>query len=452
MKRFLLFMLAAAVFVSALSSLRPSGVASAQAKQSEGATVASAPDSAPASEAQALYLDAEGYTRRKFDEFRKNAVPYDKQLEQKTFQEQKDLALRHATKLSARGPLSGLDLYYAGMLYVLAGRSEPALDSLRRFVTDAAAPEALKQRARALAVEHAAKLDRHEEAERFLNDYTAREPRTPNDLHRLNYVMASLYAKRKDSARAAAYARTAYTSALEVARAPKLAPARRDTVIYGAGSFLAETLLGANRRAEALAVIQEMRALALAFPSARLYGQATVMLLEEGEPLGPPPDAPAAAGFAATPPELKITEWIDQKPVALSELRGQVVLLDFWATWCGPCRYTIPKLNALHGKYKDRGLVIIGMTNFFGGRGEGRDMGPAEELEFLRQFKRTNRIPYGFAIADHEENDVHYGIATIPTAFLLDRRGRVRFITVGASDIETKALASMIEKLIQEKP
>ncbi len=444
-----------AVGVAAPSSLLLADASFAQTNTGAAATTAATTAAAaPTSEAQALYQEADAYARLKFDEFRKKAVPYDKQLEQKTFQEQKELALRHATRLAARGPLAGLDLYYAGMLYVLAGKSEPALDSLGRFVADTAdVPAALKQRARALAVEHAAKLDRHEDAERFLKDYAGREPRTPNDLHRLNFVLGSLFAKRKDYARAIPYARTAYSSALEVARARNIAPARRDTVIFGAGNFLAETLLEANSRPEALSVIQQMRALALSFPSARLYGQATMMLLDEGEPLGEPPAATAnAAGVEAAPPEIKITEWIDQKPVSLSELRGQVVLLDFWATWCGPCRYTIPKLNALHDKYRERGLVIIGMTNFFGGRGEGREMEPAEELVFLRQFKKQNRIPYGFAVADHEENDTHYGIATIPTAFLLDRRGRVRFITVGASDIEAKALASMIEKLIQEKP
>ena len=304
MKRFLLFMLAAGVAASAPSSLRTSDVAFAQAKKSEGATVANATDNAPASEAQTLYQEAEGYARRKFDEFKKNAVPYDKQLEQKTFQEQKDLALRNAERLAARRPLAGLDLYYSGLLYVLAGRSEPALDSLRGFIAgEAGATETLRQRARALVVEHAARLDRHEEAERFLKDYAGGSPRTANDLHRLNYIMASLYSKRKDYARAAAHAQTAYASALEVARAPKLAPARRDTVIYGAGSFLAETLLSANRRPEALAVIQEMRALSLSLPSARLYGQATVMLLEEGEPLTEPPAAPAAN--EAAPPNSK---------------------------------------------------------------------------------------------------------------------------------------------------
>jgi thiol-disulfide isomerase/thioredoxin len=459
MKRLLSFTLAFGL--AAAAPLPRANKAFAQTPSKPSADVAVA-QAAAKSEAQTLYEEAEGYARRKFEEFQKNAVPYNRQLEQKTFQEQKDLALRHATRLAAqvpaRAPSNSLDLYYTGLLYVLAGKSQNALDTLRRFLSETSeserTPESLKQKARALAVEQAGQLSLHAEAERLLAEYQSHEPRTPNDLHRLNYVIGSLYAKKKEYARAITHARAAYAAALEVARDKRLDSRQRDTVIYGAGDFLADTLLEADRRGEALSVIQEMRSLSLSFPSARLYRDATMLLLDNGEPLGVPPvlSSQSSVETEAAPPEIKITEWIDQKPVALSELRGQVVLLDFWATWCGPCRVTIPKLNALHAKYKERGLVILGMTNFFGGRGEGRELAPAEEMEFLRQFKKQNRISYGFAIADHEENDMRYGIATIPTGFLIDRRGRVRFITTGASDVEAKALSSMIEKLIQEKP
>jgi hypothetical protein len=61
-------------------------------------------------------------------------------------------------------------------------------------------------------------------------------------------------------------------------------------------------------------------------------------------------------------------------------------------------------------------------------------------------------MAYGVAVANHEENGNNYGVNSIPTAVLLDRRGRVRFITVTASDEDARALASMVEKLIEEKP
>jgi hypothetical protein len=78
-------------------------------------------DAARTSEARTLYEEAAQYAQRKFDEFRQQQVPYDRLLEQKTLQEQKDLALQHAARLGVRAPLLGTDLYYAGLLYSLAG-------------------------------------------------------------------------------------------------------------------------------------------------------------------------------------------------------------------------------------------------------------------------------------------------------------------------------------------
>ena len=173
------------------------------------------------------------------------------------------------------------------------------------------------------------------------------------------------------------------------------------------------------------------------------------MLLQEGAALDAPPEVPGADALA--PPELKIAEWIDQPPATLETLRGRVVLIDFWATWCGPCRYTIPKLNALHRKYKDRGLVVLGVTDFATGV-EGGGETRAEQMAFLRRYKRENNIAYGFAIAEDHSNNANYNVISIPTAVLLDRRGRLRFITVSADDSEARALASMVEKLIEEQP
>ena len=429
------------------------GQEGARPRTAQGAEKEPNGSSAKASEAQTLYEEASQYAQRKFDEFRKNNVPYDPLLEQKTLQEQKDLALQYAARLTsrpaARAPLRGTDLYYAGLLYSLAGKSEGALDSMRKFLADTEpAPADLKQRARSVAAQQAAQLELTEEAESALADYTKSEPRTVADLHRMNLLVASAYVKKKDYVRAAAPAAGAYAAALEYARTAK-DPVQRDSTIFGAGSFYANVLIKAGRRAEGLRVAQEMRARAFAIPSARLYGQATELVLRQGEPFGPPPEV---AGLEPPPStELTVAEVLGQGPVKLSELRGQVVLLDFWATWCTFCVKTMPRLNALHQKYKDRGLRIIGL-NEFEGNIKGEPATRAEELEYFRQFKRRMNVAYDFAVAADARNDGPYGVAGLPTAVLIDRRGRVRFLTIGASEQEAELMKQMILKLLDETP
>lgn len=407
-----------------------------------------------AKSARALYEEGASYARRKFEEFAAKQIPFNELLRHSVLHEQRQLAEQHAAALAARGPVVGEDLYYTGQLQVLAGRGPAALDALRRFLAEeSGAAPALRQEARSTVAQQAAQAALFDEAEKALAEYAGGEPRpTATEVNKVRVALANAYAKKKEFARAAAHAREAYTSGLAAASDRRLDLRQRVAAVSGPGTFLAEALGKSGRRDEALAVVQQLRALALALPSARLYGTATAMLADRAAALDAPPDAPAVGGVeAGAAPELKVTEWIDQQPVALADLRGRVVLLDFWATWCGPCRVTIPKLNALHRKYKERGLVILGLTEYYG-HGEGRPLAPAEELAYLRRFKREHQVAYGFAVADHDENGNSYGVTSLPTAVLLDRRGRVRFITVSAAEDEGRALTRMIEKLLQEQP
>ena len=93
--------------------------------------------------------------------------------------------------------------------------------------------------------------------------------------------------------------------------------------------------------------------------------------------------------------------------------------------------------------------MILGVTNYYG-QADGRSVTPAEELVYLREFKKKNHLPYGFAVENSSANDLNYGVFSIPMSFLIDRRGHVRFIAVGAGDAETAALGKMIKKLIDE--
>jgi hypothetical protein len=91
------------------------------------------------------------------------------------------------------------------------------------------------------------------------------------------------------------------------------------------------------------------------------------------------------------------------------------------------------------------------MTNFFG-RVEGKQLTQTQEMEYLRNFKKTNRLSYGFAIDASEDNDRNYAVGSIPMTFLIDRRGVLRFISTGSGEEENAALNKMITKLINEPP
>ncbi|HKP73523.1 MAG TPA: hypothetical protein VJT82_11330, partial [Pyrinomonadaceae bacterium] len=96
-------------------------------------------------------------------------------------------------------------------------------------------------------------------------------------------------------------------------------------------------------------------------------------------------------------------------------------------------------------------LVIIGLTEFYGRAGR-TVVTPTEELAYLRNFKKELKLPYAFAVAEDSDNDLRYGVNSIPTAFLIDRRGRVRPISVGATDAMDDTLTEIIKKLLAEKP
>ena len=93
--------------------------------------------------------------------------------------------------------------------------------------------------------------------------------------------------------------------------------------------------------------------------------------------------------------------------------------------------------------------MILGLTRYFGHDDE-RDLTPKEELAYLREFKKQNRLPYGFVVADSEVNNLNYGVFSIPMSFLIDRHGVVRFISAGANPNEIAELGRMIKKLIDE--
>jgi thiol-disulfide isomerase/thioredoxin len=123
----------------------------------------------------------------------------------------------------------------------------------------------------------------------------------------------------------------------------------------------------------------------------------------------------AAAGMSPTgevakkAAEIKADYWLNTKPLTLDGLKGKIVVLEFWATWCGPCRKSIPHMNELNKKYAGQGIVFIGLTD------EPRDK--------VEPFAKEMSMNY--PVGGGSQTLKQYGVEAIPTAFIVDPSGEV---------------------------
>ena len=126
---------------------------------------------------------------------------------------------------------------------------------------------------------------------------------------------------------------------------------------------------------------------------------------------------------------------LDGRPLSSDDWRGKVVIVNFWATWCPPCRAEIPDLVALQNKYRDR-LLIIGVS---------QDEG---SVEVVKQFVAAHQMNYPVVMMTPEIDQAFPGIRALPTSFILDRESRVVQRHVGllnqvVTEQETRALAGL---------
>ena len=152
------------------------------------------------------------------------------------------------------------------------------------------------------------------------------------------------------------------------------------------------------------------------------------------------PQAGAALGIAAmnqAAPDFRLVT-LDGAPISRDSLRGQVVLLNFWATWCPPCRIEMPGFQDVYDAHRDDGFIVLGVSTDAAGRGPVRD------------FLREQGITYPVAMASGEIVRSYGGARVLPTSFLIDREGRVRHEVRGY--FSEVALRQAVGRLLEEAP
>jgi len=432
-------------------------------------------------DAETLYEEAKSYELKKLKEFEAKKMPYSVTLHRELLLEQKALAAKNAAMLAARKDLTPADNYFLGMLQWLARNSDAADSALRIFVASEK-PEVRKlQTARHVLVIVAARRSDFDESEKMLAAYLATGPMDLTERIRMESELAESYRAVREFSKAAPHAEEAYRAAkANFQTRSSRALALQDLHDFASLTFRIYQEAGETSKAEQS--LEEIRKTAVFVESTAIYYWAVDQMIKLLAETGRVTQAleyfqkslkDAVADFrdkqwkddilrrlsrrtkhyallGQPAPELaSVAQFLPGETKTLVDLRGKVVLLDFWATWCGPCYAAFPLLAEWHEELSADGLVVLGVTRFYG-LADGEKADEKAEIAYLTEFKKKENLPYDFVVGKDVTNQISYDALSLPTTVLIDRRGIVRYIETGTG--KENELERMMRKLLAEKP
>lgn len=137
-------------------------------------------------------------------------------------------------------------------------------------------------------------------------------------------------------------------------------------------------------------------------------------------------------------PQFTLKDLHSQVPMSLNEFRGKVVYIDFWASWCGPCRTSFPILSDLYQNYQTQGFEIISIN---------LDEDQSLALDFLQQYPVSFSHLQGFETGITEQYHIH----AMPTGFFVDVKGKIRLVHMGFKTSHKNFIEAILQKLLAEK-